>query len=347
MRNKSRRCNHRKFQFSSIFTSPKRGEDETDWFLLEADVTEGGELSRRSIKAGGVTWKAWVIRVLAIACLCVSVPFVARWAHSEVFYQNDEFVLKSLEYQSDGMLTEKNLAQIANVAVGANLMEIDLEAIRNRIEKLAVVEEAVITREMPDKLRIAVKERTPVAWLSCPPLGLRPGDVERGFLIDAEGVLFRCLDRNDLVDSLPIIETFRMDEPKEGDIFSADGAASALRLIALGARLKEHENMNIHSIRLRTEWSIECHYRSGLQVTFARHEVERGIENLRTILSRATDFGAPLASVNVAARENIAVTFSQDPDPTTMRAIANPVREQPAVPANSKEKHLQSILKGG
>jgi hypothetical protein len=105
--------------------------------------------------------------------------------------------------------------------------------------------------------------------------------------------------------------------------------------------------MNIHSIRLRTEWSIECHYRSGLQVTFARHKVERGIENLKTILSRSSDFGAPLASVNVAARENIAVTFSQEPDPTTMRAIANPIRNQLAVPLDSKEKHLQSILKGG
>jgi hypothetical protein len=51
--------------------------------------------------------------------------------------------------------------------------------------------------------------------------------------------------------------------------------------------------------------------------------------------------------VNVAARENIAVTFSQEPDPTTMRAIANPIRNQLAVPLDSKEKHLQSILKGG
>jgi len=347
MRNKSGRCNHKKFQFSSIFSSPQRGEDETNWFLLEAVVTKEGNPGVRPANPDNVSCKAWIIRVLAIGCLCVSVPLIARWAHSEIFYQNDEFVLNSLEYQSDGMLTEKNLAQIANVAIGANLMKIDLKAIRNRFEKLAVVKEAVITREMPDKLRIAVKERTPVAWLSCPPLGLRPGDLERSYLIDAEGILFRCLDRNDLVDSLPIIETFRMDKPKEGDTFSVDGAKSALRLIALGERLQEHENMNIHSIRLRTEWSIECHYRSGLQVTFARHEVERGIENLKAILSRSNDFGAPLASVNVAARENIAVTFSQEPDPTTMRAIANPVRNQLAVPLDSKEKHLQSILKGG
>lgn len=347
MRNKTGRCNHKKFRLASIFSGAKRGEDETEWFLLEADVSGGDLPKSRQARSGATSWKAWGVRFLAIGCLCVSIPLITRWAHDEVFYRNDEFVLKSLEFRSDGMLSSENLARVANVATGANLMEIDLEAIRNRIEKLAVVEEAVVTREMPDKLRIDVKERVPVAWISCPPRGVRPGDKERGFLIDGGGVIFRCLDLNEAVNALPIVEAFRMDEPKEGEVFAAEGADSALQLISGAESLAEFENMNIHSIRLRTEWSVECRYRNGLQVTFARHEIKRGLESLRTILLRSPDFGAPLASVNLSNRENIAVTFSDEPDPSAIQVIATPSvpADEPAV--DQKQKHLQSILKGG
>lgn len=347
MRNKTGRCNHKKFRLASIFSGAKRGEDETEWFLLEADVSGGDGIVSRNLRGRQLKWRSWSIRILAVACLCVSVPLLARWAHDEVFYSNDEFVLKSLEFRTNGMLSAENLARVANVSTGANLMEVDLRAIRDRIEKLAVVEEAIVTRELPDKLRVDVKERTPVAWISCPPRGIRPGDKNRGFLIDGEGVIFRCLDVNEMVEALPIIEAFRMDEPEEGGVISAEGAESALQLIASASDLSGFEGMNIHSIHLRTEWSIECKYRNGINVTYARHEVERGLKSLMSILARSPDFGAPLASVNLAAKENIAVTFANSPDPASIQSFATPVKSEVQQPVDQKQKHLQSILKGG
>lgn len=345
MRNKSGRSNQKKFHLSSFLARrARKGEDETEWFLLEADL-DAGPARRKSLTApkGG-----WLIRILAVACLCVSIPMGLKWVNEAIFIKNEEFVLKHLDIQSDGMLTRENLAEISNVSPGMSLMEIDLDGIRNRIEKLAIVEEAVISREMPDRINIQVKERVPVAWLSCPPLGIRPGDMERGYLIDAEGILFRCLGLDEKTNGLPLIETFKMEEPKEGDCFVADGAESALDLLQLEGALNDFENMSVHEIRLRNEWSIQCYYRSGLQVTFGRHDIKRGIEDLKMILSQSGQFGTALATVNVAAAENIPVTFAGPFDAHSLDTVAKPVSQTtPAPSEDSKQKHLQSILKGG
>lgn len=345
MRNISGRSNQKKFHLSSFLARrTRKREDETEWFLLEADLDTGSARRKSSAAPKG----GWLIRILAVGCLCLSIPMGLKWVNEAIFIKNGEFVLKHLEIESDGMLTQENLAEISNVAPGMSLMEIDLDGIRNRIEKLAIVEEAMISREMPDRIRIQVKERVPVAWLSCPPLGIRPGDMERGYLIDSKGVLFRCLGLDEETNGLPLIETFKMEEPKEGDFFAADGAESALALLASAGDLNGFENMNVHEIRLRNEWSIQCFYRSGLQVTFARHEIKRGIEDLKMILSRSGQFGTALATVNVAAAENIPVTFAGPFDAQSLHAIAKPLSQTTRAPAeDSKQKHLQSILKGG
>ena len=346
MRKKQGRSNQRKSKFP-LFIRSRRALDETDWILLEADLSEASARVRKPRKL-----TAWGIRLLGFACLCVTLPMGIKWTHDAIFYKNDEFILSQLGIESDGALNGDLLAEVANVSEGMSLMDLDLELIRNRIEKLPNVKQATVTRVMPDALQLVVCERDPVAWLSCPPLGIRPGDMERGYLLDEDGVVFRCLDLDEEVRELPVIETFQSDEPVEGLSIEADGIASALDLIVRsGGKLAQHAGMNIHVVRLRNEWSLECHYRSGLRVTFALHEIDRGLRDLAAILEKADDLPAPVATVNVAARDNIPITFSTPVNMQTISAIASPVTGDAAAALESEEgeqeKHLRSILKSG
>jgi len=344
MRKKQSRTNSRK-PFA-VFSKRHRQGGESDWFLLEADMG-GVKVSPRRKKAR----RGLIAKLLALACLCVSIPIAAKWGYHEVFFENEEFILKRLTIRTDGSLSETGLAEVANVSAGMNLMELDLDVIRERIEKLPHVEEASVFREMPDRLNIVVRERIPIAWLSCPPQGIRPGDMERGFLLDDKGYLFRCLDLSDALMELPVIEAFKMIEPVEGARLETEGMDSAIELIVESDRIFEGRSMAIHQVKLRNEWSIECVYRNGLEVTFGMFEIDRGLEDLVTILDKTGSLGSVIASVNVAMRKNIPVTFAEPIDGASISAVAEPVVEEESTPEDSREKqrenHLRSILKGG
>lgn len=344
MRKKQSRSNSRKL--FATFSKRRRKNEESDWFLLEADLPGGSRSTRRRAPKRGL-----IVKILALICLCVSIPIAAKWGYHEVFFENEEFILKRLTIRTDGALSETGLAEVANVSSGMNLMELDLDAIRGRIEKLPNVEEASVFREMPDRLNVIVRERIPIAWLSCPPQGIRPGDMERGFLMDEKGYLFRCLDLDEGLLSLPVVEAFKMIEPVEGARLDTEGIDSAIELITASDSIFKGGSMPIHQIRLINEWSIECVYRSGLEVTFAMFEIDRGLKDLVTIINKTGSVGTALASVNVVMRKNIPVTFAEPVDESTISAVAEPVETEVDEPEDPREKqrenHLRSILKGG
>lgn len=348
MRKKRGSSNLRKSQWFSGKRKSHRGVDETEWIILEASTER---TPKPPAKAKRSRTKLWVVRGLALACLSVSIPYGVTKAHDAIFFENEEFVLRQLNFVSDGVLTERNLSEISNVSAGMKLLELDLDRIRERIEKIPVVADVVVSREMPDKLNIAVEERIPVAWISCPPLGVRPGDMERGFLIDEHGYIFRCLDLTAEIETLPIIENFAMEDPVEGSQLKDSGVLGAIRLIEESSVLSDDGSMDVHLVRLRNEWSLQCRYRSGLQAVFATYELERGISDLRIVLAKAEKIGQHLATVDVSMSENIPATFAGPVDPAGISAVAVPIATEPyggpSEPLNEKEKHLHSILNGG
>jgi cell division protein FtsQ len=350
MRKKSKRSNSRKFRLKHLF-SRSGGGGETDWFRFDEGATPTREVSPRK----RIRRRLLAARLTAFACLSVSLPLAAKKGYDHVFHENEEFVLQSLEIQTDGSLSVARLAEIANVAPGMNLLELDLGLVQEQISGLPQVERVSVSRELPDRLRILVRERMPVAWLSSPPLGIRPWDMERGFLLDETGHLFRCLDLNDGVKSLPVVESFRLAEPVEGVRIASDGVRSALKLILESDRRLLGEGIAVREVRLREEWAMECDYSTGLKATFGIYDFARGLSDLALILDRMASAGKVITSVNLAVERNIPVTFaaveplSQSPgttpgEPSSQdgEAVANG-----GIELTAQEKHLRSILKGG
>jgi len=349
MRNKTGIKNGRKFKNPLKLRKLGAGGENSEWVRLEAVTTAPvmAPLRKQPSKKG------LVIRTLAILCLCVSIPIGAKWAYDKIFYKNEEFILRRLEIKSDGVLSETKLAEIANVSPGMNLFELDLALIQSQIEMLPQVSKVNVNREMPDRLMIQVRERMGVAWLSCPPQGIRPWDMERGFLMDEEGYLFRCLDLTESMKKLPVIEVFKMANPAEGIRLESDAAKSALKLIVESESLFATQSMRVEKVRLPNEWAMECAYMNGLKVTFDVYDFARGLDDLSVILLATEKAGQSLLTVNVIAKKNIPVTFAEglisgSPNGDTVPPQAIVVPESPAKPVlTGQEKHLHSILSGG
>lgn len=125
-------------------------------------------------------WLAWR-RVLVIVLVLAVVGFVGYAVLFSSWLAADKV---SIDADSGSELTQVSQEQVeeaAGVPIGKPMARIDLDRIRSRVEALAPVREAEVTRKWPHTVRIAVTERTPVAVVELG-AGLRN--------LDADGVLF-------------------------------------------------------------------------------------------------------------------------------------------------------------
>ena len=109
---------------------------------------------------------------------------ILGWLNGQLFTQNSRFELKRIEARTDGKISEDLLKEWTKLEVGTNLYDVNLPALRNRMESHAIVHRALVRRRLPDGIEVAVNERVPLA---------RMGRVEGrlNWLVDREGVVIQ------------------------------------------------------------------------------------------------------------------------------------------------------------
>ena len=112
--------------------------------------------------------------------------------------------VREVRVEGTDVLTPLEVQQAAAVPELEPLARVDLGAVRDRVQALAPVERAVVTRGWPATLLIRVVERTPVAAVP----------VDRQFqLIDRDGVAYRVVERRPA--GLPLA---RLATPGQADL---------------------------------------------------------------------------------------------------------------------------------
>lgn len=147
----------------------------------------------RGSSSRGGTGKAWIvvarvlIWVLAVAAVVAALYFSGKGLHHLFFSGNPHFTLEHIELHITGRLTRPEVVEMLregeegwSIEAGTtNLFEIDPGRVREDLlhQKHGLINYLTIERRLPDRLRVCIYERQPVAWL-----GRR-----RELLIDAEG----------------------------------------------------------------------------------------------------------------------------------------------------------------
>ncbi|HET6627287.1 MAG TPA: FtsQ-type POTRA domain-containing protein [Nocardioidaceae bacterium] len=121
-------------------------------------------------------WLAW--RGLAVLFLVLGVAAGAVW----LLFFSTVLAVADVTVEGNQVLDPRAVRRVAEVPTGEPLATVDLAAIAARVEGLAPVKSVDVSRAWPDKVRIAVRERVPVAVVE------RDG-VVRG--LDRDGVVFR------------------------------------------------------------------------------------------------------------------------------------------------------------
>jgi cell division protein FtsQ len=123
-----------------------------------------------------------LLRRVLLAILLVAALAGGVWL---VFFSS-VMAVKGSEVSGVAVLSEREVRRAAQVPTGVPVATVDLTAITARVEQLAPVRAAEVSRSWPDHVRIEVTEREPVVAVD------REG-VWRG--VDEQGVVFRDFPR--------------------------------------------------------------------------------------------------------------------------------------------------------
>jgi cell division protein FtsQ len=122
------------------------------------------------------------------------------------------FGLKDLRIEGNRHRTKEQVAATAGITLGQNVVELDLEAARARLERDPWIERATLSRRLPASLGIDVVERDAGAILALPPRVVNGNVVDGGtFLATPQGEVFKRLEADDPID-LPVITGIGSDE---------------------------------------------------------------------------------------------------------------------------------------
>ncbi|GAB3768356.1 cell division protein FtsQ [Nocardioides ginsengisegetis] len=129
--------------------------------------------ARRQWARRWLTWKPVLAFVLVLL-----VVVGGLWA---VFFSS-LLAVRGVDVTGATTVRAGQVRDAAAVPTGEPLARVDLDAVRRRVEALAVVKSADVTREWPDQVKITVEERVAVAVVEI-------GGRIRG--MDEDGVVFR------------------------------------------------------------------------------------------------------------------------------------------------------------
>lgn len=197
-------------------------EDESSRFLR---TRERAPIRRRRLPTGRLGRSAIAIVIVVAAVGLFTLSVVARdFFRSDPLFRIDS--ASAIEITGNHAVPRAELVNIFGSDIGRNVFFVPLAERRVELEQIPWVEEATVMRVLPNRIRVAITERVPIAFV-------RLGNTVE--LIDAEGVLLRMSTAAIAARhySFPVISGIRRQDSAE--VRAAKAAAYQKFILALDA----------------------------------------------------------------------------------------------------------------
>ncbi len=192
-----------------------------------------------------------------------------RWLHHV-----EALALKQILISREGLLTEDELRRLAGVDLGRNVLTVDLYQVRQRLLRHPRIEDARVEIEFPDVLRMAVRERVPVARIVLPPLG----SAQAFYLIDDLGAVFLPFRRGDVPPdvlageaALPNLVGIELAGVVSGTQFKDERVLAALRCLAAFDRSPLVTVADVVEVDVSDPGALKLRTRGGSRVAVSAH----------------------------------------------------------------------------
>jgi cell division septal protein FtsQ len=273
-------------------------------YLLDVKVQTEGRLRHR------LRWMTAIVAAMAVLSLSGYGCYrLVRFAAAKVVRDNPRFAITQIVVEDGGALTPAQVVAFAGVAVGQNLLSLDLDQVRRNLELLPLVRQVEVRRVLPDKLFIHVDERVAVARLR------GPGDAE--FLVERSGYVMKPIRLTDgtvirpqAVGPLPTFTGVSLADVRVGQRAQSEQMYRALELLDRLEQSAAGAMMEVDTIELSKPRHLTLITRQRTVVKFAPEDFTQQLRRLSAILSWAMQRQRIVASVDLTVARGVPVTFA-------------------------------------
>ncbi|MFM8469702.1 MAG: cell division protein FtsQ/DivIB [Limisphaerales bacterium] len=295
----------------------------------------------------------FVMQVLTVLFGAAVVLFLGwrgvDWATREFITENPAFAIKTIDLQTDGILSTEALRSVAGVRVGENVMALDLARIKRDLELRDYIHSAAVERVLPDTLRIRVTERVPVAQV----IVLRPngsGYLPQPHLLDTTGHVMMPPQRTMVadptalqIDWLPALTGVNPVDLKPGRQVESAQVRAALKLLAHFERSAMFGRADIRRVDVSGLAILSAPTSVGSELTFASHrDFDVQLRRWRAVQDAFTQRGKVIKSFDVSILDNLPIVLvdaNAVPAPPAKPAKPAPYRRTNASPLLSRKNH--------
>ncbi len=266
---------------------------------------------------------------------------VGEVALNAFVYENTDFAIQQIDVKTDGMIAPEQLRRWAGVKPGANLIALDLAAVKRNLELVSVINSVSVERVLPRTLRIRVTERDPIAQVNVPRADGASGIAVSVFQLDAEGMVMQPLDPRlstvslaQINSQLPVITGVNAFQLQPGRRVELSQVQAALRLVAAFDRSPMAGLVDLRRVDVSAPGVLVATTGQGSAITFGLENFDGQLRRWRQIFDLGMSQQKAIASVDLAVANNVPVRWTL--------ASAAPVIVTPKVvkPVKNRRKNV-------
>ena len=264
---------------------------------------------------------------LRLALLALMVPLITVlalylvWRVGEAtlnafVYDNADFAILQIDVQTDGVIAPDQLRRWTGVKPGANLIALDLAAVKRNLELVSLIDSVSVERVLPRTLRIRVTERDPIAQVNVPRADGANGIAVSVFQLDADGMVMQPLDPRlctvplaQMNSELPVIEGVNAFQLQPGRRIELAQVQAAVQLIAAFAKSPMAGLVDLRRVDVSAPGVLVATTEQGSVVTFGLDRFDQQLQRWRQIYELGLRQQRAIGSVDLAVANNVPVRW--------------------------------------
>ncbi len=273
-------------------------------FLLDVKVQTEGRMRHRVRRVSAIVAALAVVSLSVYGCYRL-----VRYSVAKMVHENPRFAIMQIVVEDDGALTPQQVAAFAGVAVGQNLLSLNLDQVRRNLELLPLVRHVEVRRMLPQKLFIHVDERIAVARLR--------GPTDSEFMIDRSGVVIKPIRlpdgtvlRPQTVGPVPTLTGVSLADVRVGKQVQSEQIYRALELLDRMQQASAGSMMEVDCIDLSKPRHLTLTSRQRTVVKFDIEEYAQQLRRLSAILTWAAQRQRIVQSVDLTVARGVPVAFA-------------------------------------
>ena len=253
---------------------------------------------------------------------------------NRLVYQNTSFAIAEVDAKTDGVIAADQIKRWAGVKVGQNLIGLDINDVKNKLEMIPFVQAVSVERVLPRTLRIRVTERQPVAQVLSLTRRASGGFDTNVIHLDVDGFAMTPLDPRirsapptpaDL--ALPLVTGTRAFAVKPIGRTDSEQIRCALDLRGKYYQCPMAGITDLKRVDVSSPEILVATTGQGSEITFGVRDIDQQLLRWREIYEQGVRYNKSIASLDLAVANNIPARWME----ATLQS--KPVIPKPPKPA--------------